>query len=200
MDPSPWCRSMPIPIPGKKIKSAWDHGTMFYHAAREGLIDTERSVQVAIRTLNEKTHGFTVLDADWVHLNGVPATIDRITQVVGDGPAYLTFDIDALDPAFAPGTGTPVCGGLSTWQAQSIVRGLTSLDLVGADLVEVSPAYDHAEITALAAASILLDIICPAKAPARSDRRLRNQTKRKFHYASRPPLRCPVRTDADRDR
>jgi agmatinase len=117
----------------------FDHGSMFFHAAREGIIDAQRSVQAGIRTLNSSTHGFTVLDAAWVHENGIKATIAKILEVVGDNPAYLTFDIDALDPAFAPGTGTPVCGGLSTWQAQSIVRGLAPAKLVGADLVEVSP-------------------------------------------------------------
>ncbi len=140
-----------------------DHGTMFYHAIEEGLIDSHRSIQVGIRTLNESTHGCTILDADWVHTNGIVATVDKIKQTVGKQPAYLSFDIDSLDPAFAPGTGTPVCGGLSTWQAQSIVRKLVDLDIVGMDLVEVSPPYDHAEITALAAASLLLDFICLRK-------------------------------------
>ncbi|KAG1702943.1 Agmatinase [Nymphon striatum] len=141
-----------------------DHGTMFYHAAKEGLIDTEHSIQLGMRTSNAKTHGFNVFDANWIHLNGVLATIEKIKEIVGDRPAYLTFDIDALDPAFAPGTGTPVCGGLSTWQAQTIVRGLIDVDIVGMDLVEVSPPYDHAEITALAAASLLLDFVCLRKA------------------------------------
>ncbi|WP_170782153.1 agmatinase [Ruegeria arenilitoris] len=137
-----------------------DHGSMFYHATVEGIISAETSVQVGMRTLNEKTHGFTVLDANWVHENGVDATVARIKEVVGDQPAYLTFDIDALDPAFAPGTGTPVCGGLSTYQGQSLVRKLGGINLIGADLVEVSPPYDHAEITALAGASLLLDMVC----------------------------------------
>lgn len=137
-----------------------DHGSMFYHATVEGIIAPETSVQAGMRTLNEKTHGFTVLDANWVHENGIDATIARIKDIVGDRPAYLTFDIDALDPAFAPGTGTPVCGGLSTYQGQSLVRKLGGVNLVGADLVEVSPPYDHAEITALAGASLLLDMVC----------------------------------------
>lgn len=137
-----------------------DHGSMFYHAAVEGVLAPESSVQAGMRTLNEKTHGFTVLDANWVHENGIDATAARIKEIVGDRPAYLTFDIDALDPAFAPGTGTPVCGGLSTYQGQSLVRKLGGINLVGADLVEVSPPYDHAEITALAGASLLLDMVC----------------------------------------
>lgn len=79
---------------------------------------------------------------------------------VGDHPAYISFDIDCLDPAFAPGTGTPVPGGLATWQALELVRGLTPLNMIGMDLVEVSPAYDHADITAMAAANIAHDWIC----------------------------------------
>lgn len=137
-----------------------DHGSMFYHAAREGVIAADRSVQVGLRTMNTDTHGFTILDAAWVHENGIAATAERIKTCVGNAPAYLTFDIDALDPAFAPGTGTPVCGGLSTWQARSLIRKLHGLNLVGADLVEVSPPYDHAEITALAGASLLMDMVC----------------------------------------
>jgi len=136
-----------------------DHGTMFYHAINEGLINADCSVQLGIRTMNEKTHGCTVLDANWVHGKGIEASIAEIKRVVGNTPVYLSFDIDALDPAFAPGTGTPVCGGLSTWQAQSLVRGLVDVNIVGMDLVEVSPPYDHAEITALAAASLLLDFV-----------------------------------------
>lgn len=137
-----------------------DHGSMFYHAAVEGILSPETSVQAGLRTLNDKTHGFNVLDAEWVHENGIDATVSRIKEIVGDRPAYLTFDIDALDPAYAPGTGTPVCGGLSTYQGQSLVRKLGGVNLVGADLVEVSPPYDHAEITALAGASLLLDMVC----------------------------------------
>lgn len=142
--------------PTKRI----DHGTMFYHAAAEGILAPEASVQAGMRTMNDDTHGFTVLDANWVHENGIDATVARIKDVVGDRPTYLSFDIDALDPAFAPGTGTPVCGGLSTHQAQSLIRKLQGVHLVGADLVEVSPPYDQAEITALAGASLLLDMIC----------------------------------------
>ena len=138
----------------------FDHGSMFYHAAAEGILSPEHSVQAGIRTLNAKTHGFTILDAQWVHENGIDATVARIKEMVGDRPTYLTLDIDALDPAFAPGTGTPVCGGIATWQAQSLIRKLVGINLIGADLVEVSPPYDHAEITALAGASLLLDMVC----------------------------------------
>ena len=137
-----------------------DHGTMFFHAARLGLVDPARSVQIGLRTLNEETHGFNILDADFVHENGPRAVAERVCDIVGDNKAYLTFDIDCLDPAFAPGTGTPVCGGLSTWQAQTIIRGLTATDFVSMDLVEVAPVYDVGEITSLAGASLLLDYFC----------------------------------------
>ena len=137
-----------------------DHGSMFLRAAREGLIDPARSVQVGIRTHNDNDHGFTVLGAPWVHREGIPAVIDVIREVVGDHRAYFTFDIDCLDPAFAPGTGTPVVGGLTTAQALEAVRSLGEFDIVGADVVEVAPAYDVSEITAYAAAQIAHDFIC----------------------------------------
>lgn len=137
-----------------------DHGTMFYHAVREGIIIPERSVQIGIRTHNSDPLGITWLDAGWVHTHGVEAVISQVKRIVADHPAYLTFDIDCLDPGCAPGTGTPVVGGLSTFQAQSIIRGLDHVDLVAMDVVEVAPAYDHAEMTSLAAASLALDYLC----------------------------------------
>ncbi len=137
-----------------------DHGSMFLRAAREGIIDPVRSVQTGIRTPNSTDHGFTVLGAPWVHRNGIPAVLDVIRETVGDRPAYLTFDIDCLDPAFAPGTGTPVVGGLSTAQALEAIRGLGGLNIVGMDVVEVAPHYDTAQITALAAATVIHDFLC----------------------------------------
>lgn len=137
-----------------------DHGSMFLRAAREGVIDPAHSIHAGIRSHNDETHGFQVLTAPWIHRNGVDATIDAIRSRVGTAKAYLSFDIDVLDPAFAPGTGTPVAGGLASWQALEIVRGLAGLDIVGADIVEVSPPFDHAEITALAAATVAHDILC----------------------------------------
>ena len=137
-----------------------DHGTMFYHAAKEGIVDAAHSVQVGMRTFNVDSHGYQVYDADWVHENGAKATIDVIKETVGNRPCYLTFDIDCLDPAFAPGTGTPVIGGLSTQQARKILRGLAGINIVGMDLVEVAPAYDVSEITALAGATLALDMLC----------------------------------------
>jgi agmatinase len=148
-----------------------DHGTMFFHATHEGIVVPERSVQIGIRTHNSDPMGFTWLDAAWVHENGVDAAIAETVRIVGDHPAYLTFDIDCLDPSYAPGTGTPVVGGLSTFQAQSIIRGLARINLVAMDIVEVAPAYDHADITSLAAASLALDYLClrAHKLPAKID-------------------------------
>jgi agmatinase len=131
-----------------------DHGTMFYHAAREGLVDPARSVQIGLRTHNDDLMGFNVLDAAWVHEHGVKAVIAEVHRIVGERKSYLTFDIDCLDPAFAPGTGTPVAGGLSSAQALTILRGFSGINFVGMDVVEVAPAYDVGEITALAAAHI----------------------------------------------
>jgi agmatinase len=131
-----------------------DHGTMFYHAAREGLVDPKTSVQIGLRTHNDDLMGFQVLDAAWVHEHGPQAVASEVRRIVGRNKAYFTFDIDCLDPAFAPGTGTPVAGGLSSAQALGIMKGLAGIDFVGMDIVEVAPAYDVAEITALAAAHL----------------------------------------------
>ena len=140
--------------------SEFDHGTMFRRAPREGLIDTDCSIQVGIRTEYEpSTHAFTVLDTDWVHNRGPVKVAQAIRDRVGKRKVYLTFDIDCLDPAFAPGTGTPVAGGLSSNMALQILRGLKGLDIVGMDVVEVAPAYDQAEVTALAAATLGLEML-----------------------------------------
>ena len=137
-----------------------DHGSMFLRAKEEGIIDPKHSVQIGIRSFSESDHGFSILDAPSVHREGPEWVIGKIHEIVGSVPAYLTFDIDCLDPAFAPGTGTPVAGGLTTAQALEIIRGIGGLNYVGMDLVEVAPAYDHAEITAIAAATIVHDFIC----------------------------------------
>lgn len=137
-----------------------NHGSMFYKAVKDGLIDPASSVQVGIRTWNDDFMGINILDAPWVHANGPQATLEKILSIVGDRPTYLTFDIDCLDPAFAPGTGTPVAGGLSSAQALAIIRGMGPVNLVGMDVVEVSPPFDQSEITALAAAHIAADLLC----------------------------------------
>lgn len=137
-----------------------NHGTMICRAIKEGLVDPGHSAQLGIRTWNDDWMGMDVLDAPWIHAQGAAAALQRILDRVGDRPAYLTFDIDCLDPAYAPGTGTPVPGGLTTAQALQIVRGLEPVNLVGMDIVEVAPAYDQSEITALAAAHIAADLLC----------------------------------------
>lgn len=140
--------------------SLYDHGTMFYHAPKEGLIATENSVQIGIRTeYKEAGHGFDVINALEANDLSVDEIVTRIKQRIGDKPVYLTFDIDCLDPAFAPGTGTPVCGGLTSDKVLKIIHGLSGINLVGMDVVEVSPAYDQSEITALAGATIALDLL-----------------------------------------
>lgn len=141
-------------------ENSLNHGTMFYKAIKNGIVDPKTSVQVGIRTWNSDFMGVNMLFAPWVNENSVQATVDRITEIMGDRPVYLTFDIDCLDPSYAPGTGTPVPGGLSSHKALSIVRALGHLNIIGMDVVEVSPAYDHAEITAIAAAHIAADMLC----------------------------------------
>lgn len=137
-----------------------NHGNMFLRAKNQGLLDVEHSVQVGLRTFNDSDHGFEILSAPWVHREGVEATIEAILERVGDRRAYLTFDIDCLDPAYAPGTGTPVAGGLTPAQALEILRNLGSIDFVGMDVVEVAPAYDLSEITAINAASLAQTFLC----------------------------------------
>ena len=138
----------------------FDHGTGFYKAVKEGLIDPARSVQIGIRTDNPDTLGITIIDARAVHEAAPGEVAAAVNSIVGDARAYLSFDIDCLDPAFAPGTGTPVWGGLSSAQAQHILRDLAGIDLVGGDIVEVSPPFDHAGITAVAGAHVAMEILC----------------------------------------
>jgi agmatinase len=142
------------------------HGSPFYHAIEEGLVDPYRMIQIGIRSPLHRAvfdwtigKGVTIVTAEDVHESGPKAIAERIRSVVGDGPAYLSFDVDALDPAFAPGTGTPEVGGIATWQARAILRRLAGISFAGMDVVEVSPPYDVAEITALAAATIAWDYI-----------------------------------------
>ena len=137
-----------------------DHGSMFLRAANEGLIVPQRSVQIGLRTHNDEDHGFNIITSPWIHRNGVEATISKALEMVGDHQAYLTFDIDCLDPSCAPGTGTPVIGGLSSAQALEVFRGLETVNFVGMDLVEVSPPFDQSEITAIAAATFAHDYLC----------------------------------------
>ncbi len=144
------------------------HGTPFRRAVEEGLIDCRRAIQIGLRG-----SGYAADDFDWPRAQGfrvVPAEecwhksltplMAEVRTLMGSGPVYLSYDIDSLDPAFAPGTGTPEIGGLSTWQALEIVRGCRGIDLVGCDLVEVSPPYDPAGTTALVGANLLFEMLC----------------------------------------
>jgi agmatinase len=133
-----------------------DHGTFVSRAVKEGVIDAGRSIQIAIRTHAPQTYGIEIIDGNGIERLGINAVAERIRARVGDAKAYLTFDIDAIDPAFAPGTGTPVVGGLTTREARMILLQLGTIDLVGGDVVEVAPAYDVASITALAGATVAM--------------------------------------------
>ena len=145
----------------------YNHGTPFYHAAKEGLVDTSKSIQVGIREglygpedlTNSTDLGYQVLRADECHKMGMEAVLKAIRARVGSAKAFLTFDIDFLDPAYAPGTGTPVPGGFTTAQALELVRGLADLNIVGYDVVEVSPPYDPTGITSIAAAGLMQEFI-----------------------------------------
>ncbi len=137
-----------------------DHGTMFYKAIKLGLIDPASSVQVGIRTTVPDTMAMNIIDAREVHEGGAAAAVKKIKGILGDAPVYLSFDIDALDPAYAPGTGTPVWGGLTSAQAASMLRDLAGIDLKGGDIVEVSPPFDNTGATAIAGAHVATNIIC----------------------------------------
>lgn len=144
------------------------HGSPFIRAIEEGLIRKDRFIQVGIRGPMygedefdfHRRHGIRVVDIDAVKREGIDWTIDQMREVL-DGPVYLTFDIDSVDPAYAPGTGTPEVGGLTSHEALRLVRGLAGLNIVGADLVEVSPPFDGpGQITSLLAANLLFEMLC----------------------------------------
>ncbi len=145
----------------------YTHGTFLRRLLEEGIVDGGRSVQVGIRgplfgpeDLDVVSRfGLEVMTAEEVAASSVQHVVDRIAARVGDGPVYLTFDIDAVDPAFAPGTGTPEVGGLTSLQAIQLVQGLAGLPIVGAEIVEVSPPFDQGQVTALLAARLLLEIL-----------------------------------------
>lgn len=142
------------------------HGSVFFHAIEEGLIDPQRTVQIGIRSPVQRDvydwtrgKGVTIITAQEVHELGPAVIAERAAAVIGDASVYLSFDIDCLDPAFAPGTGTPEIGGLASWQIQGMLRRFDKLNFVGMDIVEVAPAYDVAEITALAAATVVWEYL-----------------------------------------
>ena len=137
-----------------------DHGTMLFHAINEGLIDPGSSVQVGIRTTNHDPMGMNIIDTFEVHEKGPKFVAEKIREILGAKATYLTFDIDSLDPAFAPGTGTPVWGGLTPIQVSVILRNLIGINLIGMDVVEVAPPYDNSGITAIAGAHTAIELIC----------------------------------------
>ena len=143
------------------------HGTIFRRAFEERLLVEDHSVHIGIRgplydradLADDAGFGFRTIRASDVDTMGVRETIGTIAERTAGLPVYLSLDIDVLDPAFAPGTGTPEAGGLTSRELLSVLRGLTGLHLVGADVVEVAPAYDHAEITSIAAATVIYDLL-----------------------------------------
>lgn len=142
-----------------------NHGAPFRNAVLDGVLDPTRTIQIGLRGASEYLYefaadsGMTCIHAEEIDGIGIPGVIERARAVVGEGPVYLSFDIDALDPAFAPGTGTPEIGGLTTREAQAILRGLKGIDIVGGDLVEVAPQYDATTNTAHAGAQMLFEIL-----------------------------------------
>ena len=145
----------------------YTHGTPFRRASEEGLLDLERCLHMGIRgPLYAKTDleddarlGFSIIRSDDYEVDGVAGAVERMRRRLADGPVYVSIDIDVLDPAHAPGTGTPEAGGLTSRELLNTLRGLTGLNVVGADIVEVSPPYDHAEITGIAASHVAYELL-----------------------------------------
>ncbi|MGA0598515.1 agmatinase [Enterovirga sp. CN4-39] len=151
---------------GEYEGSKFHHGGPFRQAVLDGVLDPERTIQIGIRGGAEYlwefsyASGMTVIHAEEAVEMGIPAVIAKAREVVGDGPTYVTFDIDSVDPGFAPGTGTPEVGGLAPREVLQILRGLTGLNLVGADVVEVAPQYDGTTNTAHIAAQVMFTLLC----------------------------------------
>ncbi len=148
--------------------SKFTHGTPFARAIEEGVLDPRRTVQIGLRggvydwsdrEFGDK-HGVTMIDIEEVIANGLDDTMKRARDIVGDDDTYVTFDIDCLDPAFAPGTGTPEAGGFTTREAQAMLRQLRGLNIIGADVVEVSPPFDASGYTALAGVTMMFELLC----------------------------------------
>jgi len=146
--------------------SKFHHGGPFRQAVLAGALDPERTIQIGIRGPAEIFWGFsyesgmTVLHIEDVDRMGIAAVVAKTREVIGDGPTYISFDVDGLDPAFTPGTGTPEAGGLTPREAQAILRGLKGVEIVGGDVVEVAPQYDPSTNTAMVGAQMLFEIFC----------------------------------------
>jgi guanidinopropionase len=152
----------------QELGCSFTHGTSFRRAVEEGFLDPKRTVQIGIRGAQNSEEGWTfslesgmrvIFIEEFSHL-GVEGVIAEARRVAGNGPTYISFDVDSLDPAFAPGTGTPEVGGITPIEAQTLVRGLRGLDLIGGDVVEVSPPFDPSGNTALVAATMMYEILC----------------------------------------
>jgi guanidinopropionase len=148
--------------------SKFMHGTPFRRAHEDGLLDANRTVQIGIRGAQNTSEGWeysleqgmrVIFMEEFTQL-GVDAVIEEARRVVGDGPTYISFDVDGLDPVYAPGTGTPEIGGITTIEAQALLRGLRNLNLIGGDVVEVAPAYDPSGNTSLVGATLMYEILC----------------------------------------
>lgn len=150
------------------LGSKFTHGAPFRRAVEEGLLDPKRTVQIGIRGAQNSADGWTfslesgmrIIFMEEFMALGVDAVISEARRVVGEGPTYISFDVDGLDPVYAPGTGTPEVGGLTTIEAQTLLRGLRGLQLVGGDVVEVAPPFDPTGNTALVAATMMYEILC----------------------------------------
>ena len=148
--------------------SKFHHGAPFSRAVEEGLLDPKRTVQIGIRgSVNDldlwkfsHDSGMRVIYMDEFHRLGIDQTLQEARRIVGQGPVYISFDIDSLDPAFAPGTGTPEIGGLTSLEAQLLIRGCSGLNIIGADMVEVAPSFDPSGSTAMVGANILFELLC----------------------------------------
>lgn len=157
------------------LNTKFSHGAPFRRAVEAGALDPKRTIQIGIRGTQNADEGWRyaqetgmrVVFIEELNDRGPAAILEDVRKIIGDDPAYVTFDIDSLDPAFAPGTGTPEFGGLTPIQAQTLVRGLDGLNLIGADVVEVSPPFDHAGITALAGATMAYELLCVLAAARR---------------------------------
>jgi len=152
----------------EEMNSKYSHGTPFRRAIEEGLLDPDRTIQIGIRGAANsdecwefgRQHGIRVIYIEEFSKIGVENVIDEARKTVGDKKTYVSFDIDGIDPAFAPGTGTPEIGGILPIEAQKMIRGLRGLNLIGADIVEVSPPFDSSGNTALVAATIMYEMLC----------------------------------------
>ncbi len=152
----------------EEMNSKYSHGTPFRRAVEEGLLDPQRTIQIGIRGAANSSecwdfgpkHGIRIIYIEEFAKLGVEQVIAEARRVVGDGPTYISFDVDGIDPAFTPGTGTPEIGGITPLEAQTLIRGLRGLNLVGADVVEVSPPFDLSGNTALVAATMMYEILC----------------------------------------